>query len=156
MDFRVEKLKKVRMFPSPEEKLRAVVERAPEAEAFAERCADRARPFWDAVYGARRRLATLGVILLSGWLFLHVMFGANGMVVYRTKRADFQRLQGEINSLQKENGQYADQIKALRSDPRAIEKEAREQLHYTRPGEYVYVNPAVKAPATRDTSSAKK
>jgi cell division protein FtsB len=144
------------MFHSPEEKLRAVVERAPEAEAFAERCVNRARPVWDIVYGARRRLATLGVILLTGWLFLHVMFGANGMVVYRTKRAEYQHLQGEINGLQKDNDQYADQIKALRSDPRAIEKEAREQLHYTRPGEYVYVNPAVKASAKPETSSAKK
>jgi cell division protein FtsB len=144
------------MFPNPEEKLRAVVERAPEAEAFAEHCLDRARPLLEAVYGARRRLATLGVILLTGWLFLHVMFGANGMVVYRTKRAEYQRLQGEIDGLQKDNDQYADQIKGLRSDPRAIEKEAREQLHYTRPGEYVYVNPAAKAPAKADTSSAKK
>ncbi len=156
MDFRVDKLAKIRKFPNPEERLRAVVERAPEAEAFAERCVNRARPFWNIVYGARRRLATLGVILLTGWLFLHVMFGANGMVIYRTKRSEYQHLQGEINGLHKENDQYTDQIKSLRTDPKAIEKEAREQLHYTRPGEYVYVNPAGKAAAKPDTSSAKK
>jgi len=156
MDFRVKKLTKIRRFPDPEEQFRAVVDRAPEAEAFAERCMNRARPFWNVVYGARRRLATLGVILLTGWLFLHVMFGANGMVIYRTKRADYHRLQGEINNLQKENDEYSDQIKALRTDPKAIEKEAREQLHYTRPGEYVYVNPAAKAAPKPDTSSAKK
>jgi len=156
MDFRVNKLGKIRKFPNPEEHLRAVVERAPEAEAFAERCVNRARPFWNVVYGARRRLATLGVILLTGWLFLHVMFGANGMVIYRTKRSEYQHLQGEINGLQKENDQYTDQIRSLRTDPKAIEKEAREQLHYTRPGEYVYVNPAAKAAARPDSSSAKK
>jgi cell division protein FtsB len=43
--------------------------------------------------------------------------------------------------LQKENAQYADQIRSLKSDPAAIEKEAREQLHYTRRGEIVYVAP---------------
>jgi cell division protein FtsB len=155
MDFRVDKLAKVRRFPNPEEKLRAVVDRAPEAEAFAERCMDRARPLWTPIYGARRRLATLGVILLTGWMFLHVMFGANGMVVYRTKRTEYRKLQSEMDQLQKENDQYSQQIKALQSDPKAIEKEAREQLHYTRPGEVVYVDPAPK-PAKPDQSSARR
>ena len=155
MDFRVVKSATVRRFPNPEEKLRAVVDRAPEAEAFAERCLDRVRPFWNAAYGARRRLATLGVLLLTAWLFLHVMFGANGMVVYRTKRSEYQKLQTGIGQLQKENDRYTEQIKALQTDPKAIEKEAREQLHYTRPGEVVYVSPA-PAPAKAAQSAARK
>ena len=155
MDFRVVKSATVRRFPNPEEKLRAVVDRAPEAEAFAERCLDRFRPFWNAAYGARRRLATSGVLLLTAWLFLHVMFGANGMVVYRTKRAEYQKLQTDIGQLQKENDRYTEQIKALQTDPKAIEKEAREQLHYTRPGEVVYVSPA-PPPANPAQSAARK
>jgi cell division protein FtsB len=154
MDLRVETLK-VRRFPDAEEKLRAVVEKAPQAEAFAERCLDRARPLWRAMYNARRRLATLGVIVLTGWLFLHVMFGANGMVVYRSKRAEYHKLQAEIDQLQRENEQYNGQIRALQTDPRAIEKEAREQLHYTRPGEVVYVNPAPR-PVAPGQSAARK
>ena len=75
------------------------------------------------------------------------MFGANGMVIYRQKRAEMQALQGEVELLQKENGHYADQIKSLKSDPAAIEKEAREQLHYTRRGEFVYVAPDPPAPS---------
>jgi cell division protein FtsB len=56
--------------------------------------------------------------------------------------------------LQQENEAYTQEIKALQSDPKAIEKEAREQLHYTRPGEVVYVEPApTPKPATH---SAKK
>ena len=155
MDFRVVKSATVRRFPNPEEKLRAVVDRAPEAEAFAERCLDRVRPFWNAAYGARRRLATFGVLLLTAWLFLHVMFGANGMVVYRTKRAEYQKLQTDVGQLQKENDRYTEQIKALQTDPKAIEKEAREQLHYTRPGEVVYVSPA-PPPAKPAQSAAQK
>jgi cell division protein FtsB len=69
------------------------------------------------------------------------MFGANGMVIYRQKRAEMQALQREVDRLQKENSQYVDQIRSLKSDPAAIEKEAREQLHYTRRGEVVYVAP---------------
>jgi len=74
-------------------------------------------------------------------LLLHAMFGANGMVIYHQKHAELQSLQSEVERLQKENNQYADQIKSLKSDPAAIEKEAREQLHYTRRGEVVYVAP---------------
>jgi cell division protein FtsB len=147
MDFRVGNFSRVRV-PKAEDGLRAVVEKAPRAEAFAERWVQKTQPFRTALYAGRRRLATAGVVLLTIWLFLHVMFGANGMVVYRGKRAEYQKLQSEIDRLQKENDSYTQQIKALQSDPKAIEKEAREQLHYTRPGEVVYVQPTPEKPAT--------
>jgi cell division protein FtsB len=147
MDFRVGSFSRVRV-PKAEDGLRAVVEKAPQAEAFAERWMQKTQPFRSALYTARRRLATAGVLLLTVWLFLHVMFGANGMVVYRGKRAEYQKLQWELDRLQKENDSYTQQIKALQSDPKAIEKEAREQLHYTRPGEVVYVQPTPQKPAT--------
>ncbi len=148
MDFRLKSISRLRALPRPEDGLRAVVDKAPQAEAVAERWLARSRPFGTAVYMARRRLATAGVLLLTLWLFLHVMFGANGMVVYRAKRAEYQRLQSEIDQLQRENDQYTQQIKSLQTDPKAIEKEAREQLHYTRPGEVVYVNPSPQKPPT--------
>ena len=84
---------------------------------------------------------------------LHAMFGANGMVVYQQKRAERQTLQSEVMRLQKENDEYVERIKALKTDHRAIEKEAREQLHYTRPGEFVYVAP--EAPAKPPVGRAK-
>src|SRR5262245_47757782 len=148
MDFRLKEISKARPFRRPEDGLRAVVEKAPQAEAAVDRWLAKARPFKNVIFGARRRLATAGVILLTLWLFLHVMFGANGMVVYRAKRTEYQKLQSEIDRLQKENDQYTQQIKALQSDPKAIEKEAREQLHYTRPGEVIYVDPNPQRPAT--------
>ncbi|MBV9574316.1 MAG: septum formation initiator family protein, partial [Acidobacteriales bacterium] len=92
-------------------------------------------------YGQRRKLATLVVIGLTGWIFVHVMFGPNGMVIYREKRAQIQSLQAEINAIERENDRYATQIQALTNDPKMIEKEAREQLNYTRQGEVVYVLP---------------
>jgi cell division protein FtsB len=84
-------------------------------------------------------------------LLLHAMFGANGIVMYRQKRAEMQLLQIEVERLQKENNQHVDQIKSLKSNPAAIEKEAREQLHYTRQGEVVYIapDPPQKPPAGR-------
>jgi cell division protein FtsB len=89
-------------------------------------------------------------------LFLHVVFGANGWVVFRQRRAEIDSLQREVNSLQLQNQQFADQIKALKTDRKAIEKEAREHLHYARPGEIVYVSPPPVNPQRPANSSAKK
>lgn len=86
-------------------------------------------------------MGTIAAVLLIAVLLLHAMFGANGMVVYRQKHAEMESLQSEVDGLQKENNQYVERIKSLKSDPAAIEKEAREQLHYTRPREFVYVSP---------------
>jgi cell division protein FtsB len=99
------------------------------------------QPYVSWLYGSRRRLATGGIVVLTVWLFLHVMFGANGMVVYRQKRTEYQDMRRELNQLQKDNQRYNSQIEALKSDPKTIEKEAREQLHYAKPGEVVYVAP---------------
>jgi cell division protein FtsB len=114
---------------------------APKAEAVAARCVETTRPVWTWLGTEWRRLGTVAAMLLIVGLMVHAMFGANGMVIYRQKHAELLSLQAEVERLQKENNRYADQIKALKSDPAAIEKEAREQLHYTRPREFVYVTP---------------
>jgi cell division protein FtsB len=146
MDFRVKRLSKIRELPHPEAGLQALVRRAPQAEAWAERRMEQLRPAIAWLYGARRRMATGLVAVLTVWLFVHVMFGANGMVVYKEKRAENQDLQQELSRLQKENEDHLAQIKALKTDPSTIEKEAREQLRYTKRGEVVFVTPASPAP----------
>jgi cell division protein FtsB len=85
---------------------------------------------------------------------LHAMFGANGFVAYRQKHAETQSLQADVDRLQKENEESAARIKALKSDPRTIEKEARTQFGYARPGEVVYVTPV--PPQKPPTGRAKK
>jgi cell division protein FtsB len=116
-------------------------DQAPRAEAAAARWVERTRPFWSWLALEWRRLGTAAAVFLIVGLLLHAMFGANGMVIYREKRDETRSLQSEVERLQKENSGYVDQIKSLKSDPAAIEKEAREQLHYTRRGEVVYVAP---------------
>ncbi|MFY9903891.1 MAG: septum formation initiator family protein [Terriglobales bacterium] len=127
-------------------------DQAPKAEAAAARWIERTRPAWSWLAVEWRRLGTAAAVLLIVGLLLHATFGANGMVIYRQKRAEMQALQGEVDRLQKENNQYVDQIRSLKSDPAAIEKEAREQLRYARPGEVVLVAPdppAQKPPTGR-------
>ena len=93
------------------------------------------------LYARRRKLATVGICVLAAWMGWHVIFGANGMLTYEHKRAEYRNLQSEIENMQKENDHMQSDIKALRSDPKTIEREAREQLRYARPGEKVFTYP---------------
>jgi cell division protein FtsB len=133
-------LPRARILLRPEEGFRAVMEQAPRAEAAAAQWVERT-PGWSWLVREWRLLGTaLAVVLIVG-LLLHAMFGANGMVVYRQKRAEMKALQEEVDRLQKENALEAERIRQLKSNPAAIEKEAREQLHYSRKGEVVFVSP---------------
>jgi len=152
----VKPFSRIARFPRPEDGLRAVVDRAPQAEALAASWIERVRPLAVRIYRLRRRIATIAVTVLAGSLFVHVMFGANGMIVYRQKRAEYDALQKQIAQAQQENERYTQQIQGLKSDEKAIEKEAREQLGYAKPGEYVYVPPAPAKPVPPANHSAKK
>ena len=67
----------------------------------------------------RRRIATIAVGLTAASLFVHVMFGDNGMVVYKQKRADYQALRKQIVQVQQENDRYTQQIQGLKSDQKS-------------------------------------
>lgn len=104
----------------------------------------------------RRTLATVGVGLLALFLGLHVVFGNNGMLSYQRKRAEYQKLQEEVERLQKDNDRISQRVRELKSDPKAIEREAREQLRYARPGEVVYTLPEPLSPRPRANATAQK
>ncbi len=99
------------------------------------------RQFWEIAYGFRRRLATWGLFVLAGLIAAHVLFGTNGWMAYEKKKAEYRKVTEDVQRIQRENAQLEAQIKALKTDPKAIEKEAREQLRYAKPGEIVYVMP---------------
>lgn len=147
---------RLRTVPSPGESMRALEQQAPRLEAMAGRLAARVRPTLLSVYQVRRKLGTAAVALFTIWLFVHVMFGANGMVVYRQKKTEYQSLEKDVDGLQKDKTTYTAHIKALTTDPKVIEQEAREQLHYVRPGEVVYVSPAPAPGKKPDLDSARK
>jgi len=147
---------KITRFPRPEDGLQAIVDRAPQAEALAASWIERVRPVAIRIYALRRRIATIAVTVLTASLFVHVMFGANGMVVYKQKRSEYEALRKQIVQEQQENDRYTQQIQGLKSDQKAIEKEAREQLGYAKPGEYVYVPPTPAKPAPSVNHSTKK
>lgn len=120
--FSVKTLSRIRRFPRPEDGLRAVVERAPQAEALAASWIEQVRPLATHLYTLRRRIATIAVGVLAASLFAHVMFGANGMIVYRQKRAEYEALRRQMVQVQQDNDRYTQQIQGLKSDRKAIEK----------------------------------
>lgn len=92
--------------------------------------------------GMRRKVATVVLLSLSLSLGVYAIFGHDGIVAYQQKQRQTQRLHQQILSLQKENERLALHDQRLQSDRDTIEYEAREQMHYTRPGEVIYTLPA--------------
>jgi cell division protein FtsB len=105
----------------------------------------RIRQMLTGVYSTRRKIATAAAGLLSLAVAYHVVFGQNGLIAYEQKREDSHTLEGELRNLQRENDQLKGHVDRLQGDPDAIELQAREELHYTRPGEIIYTLPETPA-----------
>jgi cell division protein FtsB len=90
----------------------------------------------------RRKTATVAAALLALGVGYHVIFGANGLTVYEQKRQETHLLTQQMQDLQLENDRLKDHVDRLQADPNAIEQQAREELHYTRPGEVIYALPS--------------
>ncbi len=88
-----------------------------------------------------RRLATAAAAALTVALGYHVVFGQNGLTAYEHKRQESTSLGRESLALQRENDFLRGHVARLTSDPSAIEHQAREELHYARPGEVIYTLP---------------
>lgn len=100
-------------------------------EPIARRALDWSARVWRPTGSAIAILLTLAI----GW---HVVNGKDGLSFWQHKRIQEKQLQKEINQLQQENAHLSVRVDKLKSDPDAIEREAREMLHYARPGEVIY------------------
>ena len=84
-----------------------------------------------------RPAGTVVAIVLALLVTWHVVYGNHGLSIWQQKRVEDRALQQEIKDLQQENAQMRQRIEHLNSDPEAIEREAREKLHYAKPGEVI-------------------
>lgn len=87
----------------------------------------------------RRKAATLASLCALIALLVGSLFGDRGILYLMAQREKAERLQREIEEMRAENGRLAAEIEALRRDPRAIERLAREQLGLARSGEVVFL-----------------
>lgn len=109
---------------------------------------DLSRRFW-------RPASTIVAVLLAALLMGHVINGNHGLSFWHQKRAQDRELQKEIQDIQQENALLRKQVDRLKSDPDAIEHEAREKLHYAKPGEVIYSLPASSQAQPQPVPSAK-
>lgn len=89
-----------------------------------------------------RPAGTIVAVALALLLTWHVVNGNHGLSVWQQKRVEDRQLRKEIQTLEQENAHLRERVQKLKSDPDAIEHEARETLHYAKPGEVIYALPA--------------
>jgi cell division protein FtsB len=89
--------------------------------------------------GLRKKAANLASVIALIALVVGSLFGDRGILHLLTQRERTGALAAEIEQLRGENGRLAADIAALKSDPRSIERLAREELGLVRPGETVFL-----------------
>ncbi len=110
--------------------------------------------WWAQVAVNGRRIGTVAIVAFTVFLAFNVVTGRNGLTSWSQKRAADKSLTIEIQQLSEENSQLQQHVSRLKSDPGAIEHEARERLHYARPNEIIYALPAAQPAAQPATPAA--
>jgi len=87
----------------------------------------------------------LGLFVIA--LVVHDIFGPHGFIAMRRTQKEIQRVRKDLDRLNKENLELGDQVRALKTDPRLIEKIAREDLQRAKPGEIIIRIPPSLQPA---------
>ena len=85
-----------------------------------------------------RRNATWFLAAAFSLLLLQDVFGTHGVLAMRRAQKEAATVKRDINLINDENRQLQDRVKALKTDPQAIEHIAREDLGLARPGEYIF------------------
>lgn len=77
----------------------------------------------------------LGLLVLV--MIVHDVFGTHGFLAMRRTENEITKVKAVLEQLSKENAALAQEVKDLNSDPRLIEKIARDDLGLARPGEII-------------------
>lgn len=75
--------------------------------------------------------------LLVAVMLVHDVFGTHGFLAMRRTQSEIKKVKADIEQLSKENEALEQEVKDLKSDPRLIEKIARDDLGLARPGETI-------------------
>ena len=95
----------------------------------------------------------LGLAILA--MAIHDVFGPHGFLAMRRTQLEIAQLSSQIHQLNAENETLSDEVNALKTDPRLIERIAREDMGLAKPGEFIFKMPAPddssqNAPAKND------
>lgn len=92
------------------------------------------RSFWTRY---ARYILAFGLFLIA----MHDVFGSHGLLAMRRTQAQVKQLRGEVDRLNQENTELSKQVQSLRTDPKAVERIARDELGLARPGEMIFKLP---------------
>jgi cell division protein FtsL len=102
--------------------------------------------FWKLLGQYGRPLLVVFVVFLA----VHDVFGTHGFLAMRHKQQEIQKVNAEMDRLNKENAALQKDITDLKTDPQTIRKIAREELGLAQPGEII-----IKLPAPPEPPAAK-
>ncbi len=88
-------------------------------------------------HNARTLLALAFLVVLLGDIF-----STHGFLAMQRTQREIEQVSKEIQQLTEDNRKLAGEVKALKTDPKAIERIAREEMGLARPGELIYKLPA--------------
>jgi cell division protein FtsL len=77
----------------------------------------------------------LGLLMLV--MIVHDVFGTHGFLAMRRTQDEIRKVKANLDALSRENAALEQEVKDLNSDPRLIEKIARDDLGLARPGEII-------------------
>jgi cell division protein FtsB len=93
-----------------------------------------------------RRIVIFVCAIAAVALLIMTATGDRGYLESRRRRAAYTGLQQEVEKMNADNAALLAQITALKKQPYVIEKLAREELGYARPGEVIYLFPPETEP----------
>jgi cell division protein FtsB len=91
----------------------------------------------------------LGLALFA--LLVHDVFGPHGFIAMRRTQKEIEQIREQIGKVNDENKTLTEQVNSLKTDPKSIERIAREEMGLARPGELIF-----KIPDTGKSSDSQK
>lgn len=89
-----------------------------------------------------RHLLVIFVVIM----LVHDVFGTHGYLAMHRKQLEIQKVNAQLDRLNKENAILQKEVTDLRTDPQTIRKIAREELGLAQPGEVIIRLPVTAPP----------
>jgi cell division protein FtsB len=96
----------------------------------------------------------LGLALFA--LLVHDVFGPHGFIAMRRTQKEIEQIREQIGKMNDENKSLTEQVNSLKTDPKSIERIAREEMGLARPGEMIFKIPDSTKPGDPQIPDARK
>lgn len=79
------------------------------------------------------------LLLINIVLFIRMVWGPTGLLEYYTLKEKHQNLQSQIDTIEASNVALSNEIRLLQTDNRYVEQVVRQNLHYLKSNELLYL-----------------